>query len=93
MILLSLRAWARTKLLLYRITSSSIARAHPPGNFFLSMSRPWLSMSWCGTDPSGVSLSISCGSRSARDFDISCSPRLSFDASSLILSLPRTSLI
>ena len=68
-------------------------RAHPPVGFFLSMSMTWLSLSWCGTDPSGVSLSISFGSMSARDFDVSCSPRLNFDASSLILSLPRASLI
>jgi hypothetical protein len=30
--------------------------AHPPGNFFLIMSMPWLSISWCGTEPFGASL-------------------------------------
>ena len=37
---MSLWAWARTKLLLYCITVSFTADAHPSGNFFLSMSMP-----------------------------------------------------
>jgi hypothetical protein len=33
-----------------------IAVAHPPGNFFLIMSMPRLSMSRCGTETFGASL-------------------------------------
>ena len=38
------------------LPSPFIAVAHPPGNFFLIMSMPWLSISWCGTEPFGASL-------------------------------------